>query len=145
MVESTAVSFVSDRFDLTWPEGADPGASPPWGKDCATFIAEHLPRLGVQVAPGEPDEQDGGWYFKVRSATGSKLMVFVSWWPVGSKPERNIWVVQVRAWPSLVPTFLRKTSDQDYRTVCDAINRVIVDEVRATEVHWLSPEELSKL
>jgi hypothetical protein len=111
MPRPTAVSFVSDRFDLTWPAGADPNSSPPWGKDCAEFIAEKLPRHGILVPTEEPEEEDGGWYFRVEINT-SKLMVSVNWWPVGSKPERNIWVVQVRPWPSLLPAFLGKTSDQ---------------------------------
>jgi hypothetical protein len=145
-VEKTVVSFVTGKFDLSWPKGADPALAPPWGKDCAAFLAQQLPRFGLRVPSPEPDEQEGGWYLKVASASGAELMVFVSWWPVGSKPERNLWVVQVRPWPSFLPAFLRrKVSDEDYRAVCEAIDKVITADIQSTEVRWLSKEEFSKL
>jgi hypothetical protein len=143
-LKKTAVAFLTDQFDTTWPkEAEDP---PSWGQDCAAFFVRHLPRYGVQVPTPDPEEQEGGWYLRLVAASGRELMFFVRLWPVGIDPERQFWVIQVLPWPSLIPSFLRRrASEEDYRAVCEAIDKVVVKEIEAKEVRWLAPQELSSL
>jgi len=142
-MEPTALLFRSDHFDLSWPKNVEPKEGDPWGKDCAAFLAERLPRHGAEVPNPELYWGEGGWYLD--AVVGSaKFNLFVVWWPVG-KPAKEYWTIQIRERRGLWGRLLgRRASGQAWKVIRAAVEGAL-SEVSFEDARWLTPDELSSV
>jgi len=141
-MEPTALLFRSDRFDLSWPKEVEPKEGDPWGKDCASFLGERLPKAGVHVPDPEPYWGEGGWYLDVE-VQGARFNLFVLWWPVG-KPPKDYWTIQIRERRGLGRWLLRKRAPEEaWASLRHAVDEALSDA--ATDARWLPASELSSL
>lgn len=59
----TCVVFFSTLFSFAWPAEEPPDAAPPWGEDCAAFMAQRLRSFNAVTRVDDPYEEsdEGGW------------------------------------------------------------------------------------
>lgn len=140
----TCVVFYSTLFSFAWPAEEPPDAAPPWGEDCAAFMAQRLRSFNAVTRVDDPYEEsdEGGWSMEL-VVDRERYELFVHALPIG-QAEVNHWAIRIRPLAGMF-RWLFSQPLCHYDDVLRMIANILETTEGVRDVTWMTPDEFSKV